>query len=64
MEWSHVIKTHLLYIRQADITHGYHCGYVSPIPYVEFNNDLTENDFATFIEAISNDIINWIQYEC
>ncbi|MDF9410015.1 hypothetical protein L7E55_16970 [Pelotomaculum isophthalicicum JI] len=59
--WSgqHVIKTHLRYIRQADITHGYHCGYVSPIPYVEFNSVLTEKDFATFIEAISNDIINW-----
>ncbi|MBO8159634.1 MAG: hypothetical protein H0Z36_08755 [Thermosyntropha sp.] len=59
--WSgqHVLKTHLKHIRQTDITHGYHCGYISPIPYIEFNNILTEDDFRRFIEAISNDIINW-----
>lgn len=59
--WSgqHVLKNHLHYISQADITHGYHCGYISPIPYIEFNSVLTENDFRIFIEAISNDIINW-----
>lgn len=56
---QHVLGNHLRYIRQADITHGYHCGYVSPIPYIEFNNILTEKDFRVFIEAISNDIINW-----
>jgi len=28
--WSgqHVLNTHLRYIRDADITHGYHCGYI------------------------------------
>jgi len=59
--WSgqHVLGTHLHYISQADITHGYHCGYISPIPYIEFNSTLTEKDFRVFIEAISNDIINW-----
>jgi len=56
---QHVLRTHLHYISQADITHGYHCGYVSPIPYIDFNNVLTEKDFAIFIEAISNDIVNW-----
>ncbi|MCG9968317.1 hypothetical protein L9W92_09660 [Pelotomaculum terephthalicicum JT] len=56
---QHVLGTHLRYIDQADITHGYHCGYVSPIPYIEFNDILTERDFRLFIEAISNDIINW-----
>jgi len=59
--WSgqHVLSTHLLTIKNADITSGYHCGYVSPIPNIEFNEVLTENDFRMFIEAISNDIINW-----
>ena len=59
--WSgqHVLSTHLEYIRRADITHGHHCGYISPIPYIEFNDDLTEQDFRSFIEAISNDILNW-----
>lgn len=56
---QHVLSTHLKYIKNADITHGYHCGYISPIPYIEFNNAMTESDFRSFIEAISNDIINW-----
>jgi hypothetical protein len=54
-----VLTNHLKYITQADITHGNHCGYISPIPYMEFNNTMTEADFRSFIEAISNDIINW-----
>lgn len=56
---QHVLLTHLKHIAQADITHGHHCGYISPIPYMEFNDTLTETDFRSFIEAISNDIINW-----
>jgi hypothetical protein len=54
-----VLTNHLKYITQADITHGEHCGYISPIPYMEFNDTMTEADFHSFIEAISNDIINW-----
>nr|WP_312578259.1 hypothetical protein [Sedimentibacter sp.] len=54
-----VLSTHLKYIDGADITNGHHCGYISPIPYIKFNNDMTEDDFRLFIEAISNDIINW-----
>ena len=54
-----VLSTHLDHIKQADITNGHHCGYISPIPYIEFNDTMTETDFRMFIEAISNDIINW-----
>ena len=59
--WSgqHVLLTHLNYITDSDITHGHHCGYISPIPYIEFNDVLSESDFRLFIEAISNDILNW-----
>lgn len=56
---QHVLLNHLKYIAQADITHGHHCGYISPIPYMEFNDTMSEDDFRSFIEAISNDIINW-----
>lgn len=56
---QHVLSTHLQYIKQADITNGYHCGYISPIPYIEFNDTLTKHDFRLFIEAISNEVINW-----
>ncbi len=54
-----VLLTHLKYIKDADITNGHHCGYISPIPHIEFNDTMTEGDFRLFIEAISNDIINW-----
>jgi len=54
-----ILSTHLQYNDNADITHGLHCGYISPIPYITFNNKLTENDFKLFIEALSNDIITW-----
>ena len=56
---QHVLPIHLKDIKKADITHGHHCGYISPIPYVEFSDTMTEGDFRSFIEAISNDIINW-----
>ena len=56
---QHVLLNHLRFISQADMTCGYHCGYISPIPFVEFNDVMTEENFRCFIEAISNDIINW-----
>jgi len=56
---QHVLATHLKNINEADITHGRHCGYISPIPYLVFDESMTENDFKMFIEAISNDILNW-----
>lgn len=59
--WSgqQVLLSHLENIKKADITNGHHCGYISPIPHIEYNEKLSENDFRFFIEAISNDIINW-----
>lgn len=59
--WSgqYVLPVHLQNIKNADITNGYHCGYISPIPQMRFNESMTELDFSRFIEAISNDIVNW-----
>jgi len=59
--WSgqSVLGTHLKHIEGADMTHGYHCGYISPIPHIEFGESLKEADFRSFIEAISNDILSW-----
>ncbi|MCB2341236.1 hypothetical protein [Clostridium estertheticum] len=54
-----VLSEHLKNIKNADITHGHHCGYISPIPYMEFNDIMTERDFRSFIGAISNDIVKW-----
>ena len=41
-----VLSTHLEHISQADITNGHHCGYISPIPYIEFNDTMTGNRFS------------------
>lgn len=54
-----VLGTHLKYGKDADITHGHHCGYISPIPKIAFDKTLTESDFCRFIEATSNDIVTW-----
>ena len=54
-----VLSTHIKNIVHADMTHGHHCGYISPIPQLTFNDKLSEDDFRIFIESISNDIINW-----
>ncbi len=53
------IAMHYQYIQNADVTIGYHCGYISPIPYVELNEEVDEKLFGNYIEAISNDIISW-----
>ncbi len=54
-----ILDTHLNFGGSADITHGYHCGYISPIPKIDFDDVLSERDFRSFIEATSNDIITW-----
>ncbi|PKM88593.1 MAG: hypothetical protein CVU87_07125 [Firmicutes bacterium HGW-Firmicutes-12] len=54
-----VLSTHIKNIMHADMTHGHHCGYISPIPQLDFNVNFSEDDFRVFIESISNDIINW-----
>lgn len=54
-----VLSTHINNIKHADMTHGHHCGYISPIPNLDFNDKLSEDEFRIFIESISNDIINW-----
>lgn len=54
-----VLSTHINNIKYADMTHGHHCGYISPIPNLDFNDKLSEDEFKIFIESISNDIINW-----
>ena len=60
LKQDNVLK-HLIFMdeEKADVTIGYHCGYISPIPYIDFTDDFREQDMKEFIEAISNDIISW-----
>lgn len=54
-----VVGYHVKYSSDADITHGHHCGYISPIPQIPFDKTLTETDFKRFIKALSNEIVSW-----
>jgi hypothetical protein len=53
------IKNHLKNIENSDITVGHRCGVMSPIPYISYNQDFTENDYKAFINGISNEVISW-----
>ncbi|PKL26734.1 MAG: hypothetical protein CVV47_02080 [Spirochaetae bacterium HGW-Spirochaetae-3] len=54
-----VLGAHLFASSDADITHGRHCGYISPIPKIKFDSSLPEDTFAELIGALSNDIVSW-----
>lgn len=43
----------------VDVTIGYHCGYISPIPYMNFDKEDDEIAINDFIKGISNEIITW-----
>ena len=52
---------HINYIQKenATITRGWHCGYISPIPYIKQTEEVSEDDVKDFIEAISNEAVTW-----
>lgn len=50
---------HIKHIKNADVTMGLRCGYMSPTPYVRFNEKVREEDFKTYIEAVSNEAVSW-----
>lgn len=53
------IRKHLESISKTDITVGDRCGVMSPIPYIEYNETLQEDDYKNFIDGISNEVISW-----
>lgn len=61
IEWKkqNNILEHIKYIENADITMGYRCGNMSPIPYIEYNEIIHEEDFKDFIDGVSNEAVCW-----
>ena len=53
------LLTHLNNIDNAEVTMGYRCGIMAPIPYVEFESEQQEEDFRKYIDAISNEAVSW-----
>ena len=58
------ILQHIKHIEEADITYGYRCGMINPLPYVEYSDIVTEEIYKQFIEALENEVISWnkVQY--
>lgn len=59
--WSgqHVLEEHVKYLQFSDFTNGYHCGYLSPMPSIEFDGVLEEETFHRFTDALSSDVLKW-----
>ena len=53
------IKHHILNIQNSDITCGDRCGIMNPVPYIEYNETLNEEQYKAFINGISNEVITW-----
>ena len=58
-EKQYNIAEHLKNIANSNVTVGYRCGNMSPIPLIEFDSDLRKKDFKTYIDAVSNEAISW-----
>lgn len=52
------ITMHLKYIERADVSIGYHCGYISPIPYID-SEEIDEEILKDYIEGLSNELVHW-----
>lgn len=63
--WSgqHVIEDHVKYLQFADVTNGYHCGYVSPLPALELDGIVDEQVFKHFVSALSSDVLKWDDFK-
>ena len=53
------IAKHLQYIKKSNITFGHRCGYNAPIPQIDFDKHISEEDFKNFIDAVSNEAVSW-----
>ncbi len=53
------ILQHIKNIENVDVTYGYRCGMINPLPIMQFNDIITENVYKDFIEAIENEVISW-----
>ena len=53
------IKQHIMNIKNVDITCGDRCGVMNPVPYIEYNETLQEEEYKAFINGISNEVITW-----
>lgn len=57
------VLQHIKNIKNVDITYGYRCGMINPLPSVKYNEIVTEDIYRQFIEAVENEVISWDKIE-
>ena len=58
MEQKNILQ-HIKNIENVDITYGYRCGIINPLPYIEYNKVVTEEVYKRFIDAMENEVVYW-----
>lgn len=53
------ILRHIEQLEEAHVSIGYHCGYISPIPYLPLEEEDKRDIFCHYIQAVSNEIVDW-----
>ena len=53
------ILEHIKHIDKAEVTMGYRCGFMNPLPHIEYNDEITEEDYKKFIDGLENEVMNW-----
>ena len=53
------ILQHIKNIENVDVTFGYRCGIINPLPAVKYNEKINEEVYHKFIEAIENEVVSW-----
>lgn len=61
LEWvkQKNILTHIKNMEKADITMGYRCGMMNPVPYIQYTDEIKEEDYKNFIDGLENEVISW-----
>lgn len=57
------ILKHLENIEKADLTMGYRCGMMNPVPYIQYTDQIQEKDYKDFIDALENEVVSWKKIE-
>jgi hypothetical protein len=53
------ILEHVKNIKNTDVSMGYRCGMMNPVPYIQYTDEIKEEDYKNFIDALENEVISW-----